>query len=111
MTGDSSSRDELGTGDLQTHTSHGEMKREIAWRVETEPDRYGSETGNERHKRLTADEIRRIADELGLGWMDETRQQMIDSIMLKLGRDYRTGVRSLDFSDLRAILRRLTDAE
>lgn len=87
--------------------SHGELKRRLAELVGSDAGRYGSETGTERHKRLTVGEVDAIADGLGLGFLDESKQETRDAIMIKLGRDHRTGVRMWDASDLVAVIEAL----
>lgn len=91
--------------------THGELKRDIAVAIGSDPDRYGGGTGTERHKCLTKPEYVGIAEALGLRLPDETKQQLRDSIMLKLGRDHRTGVGYLDTSDLSAIHAEVCDVE
>jgi len=84
--------------------SHGELKRYLAETLGTDPNRYSAETGCERHKRLTAEEVDRIAEHFGMGLSGETKQQTRDAIMIRLGRDHRTGVRMWDVSDLVAVI-------
>jgi|GEM_PF-6490424 len=85
--------------------SHGEMKRRIADITDADPSRYADGTGTERHRRMTRAELETVCEALGLGMVtDESAQQMRDSLMLKLGRDHRTGVGTFDSSDLAAIL-------
>lgn len=87
-----------------TPRSHGEFKRDLAEAVGSDPSRYAAATGEERHKCLTKAEYVGLAEALGLGFLaDESKQQLRDAILLKLGRDHRTGVTYLDTSDLRAI--------
>ena len=91
-----------------TELDHGELKREIAARIGSDPERYGTGIGTERHRCLTADEITKIGDCLGLGFLaDERKQTKMDTIMLKLGRDHRTGASRWDVSDLAAVRDRL----
>ncbi len=92
---------------LSDHASHGELKRRIAKLTGSDPGRYSDDLGNERHKRLTVKEIDWICQKLGVGFVDGTKQEKRDMIMLKLGRDHRTGVRMWDSSDLRAVIDRL----
>lgn len=87
--------------------SHGELKRRLALRLGTNPDRYGADLGTERHKRLTAKEVTRICELLGLGFVDASKQEKKDMVMIKLGRDHRTGARDWDASDLVAVINRL----
>ena len=84
--------------------SHGELKRRLAEIVGEDPSRYSDETGVERHKRLTAGEVRAIAAVFGMGLDGEPKQQTMDAIMIRLGRDHRTGVRMWDASDLVAVI-------
>lgn len=94
----------IGATQTDMDLSHGEMKREIAAAVGCDPDRYAEDVGNERHKRLTRAELVGVAETLGLGFLaDESKQQLKDSILLKLGRDHRTGCGVLDAADLRTI--------
>lgn len=87
--------------------SHGKMKRRIAELVGADPSRYSEDLGNERHKRLKLKEIDWICHMLGVGFVDGSKQEKRDMIMIKLGRDHRTGVREWDSSDLRAVIERL----
>jgi hypothetical protein len=87
--------------------SHGELKRRLAKIVGEDPSRYSDETGVERHKRLTAGEVNAIAAAFGMGLEDESKQQTRDAIMIRLGRDHRTGVRMWDASDLVAVIEAL----
>lgn len=91
--------------------SHGEMKRHIAQAVGTDPQRYAAGTGTERHKRLTAAEVNQLADALEIGFIDGTKQEKRDAIMLKLGRDHRVGIRLWDSSDLRAVVDALEEGD
>jgi hypothetical protein len=84
--------------------SHGELKRYLAETLGTDPNRYSAETGCERHKRLTAEEVDRIAEHFGMGLSGETKQQTRDAIMIRLGRDHRTGAHTWDASDLVAVI-------
>lgn len=92
---------------LSPAASHGEMKRRIAELLGTDPSRYSEDLGNERHKELQLKEIDWICQELGVGFVDGSKQEKRDMIMIKLGRDHRTGVRGWDSSDLRAVIERL----
>lgn len=92
-------------------SSHGELKRDLAETLGTDPDRYSADTGCERHKRLTAEEVDRIAEHFGMGLGGAPKQQTKDAIMIRLGRDHRTGVRGWDASDLVAIIKALEEAE
>jgi hypothetical protein len=87
--------------------SHGELKRRLASLVDSDPERYSSDLGTERHKRITASEVDGVCETLGLGFVDGTQQDKRDAVMLKLGRDHRTGIRMWDSSDLRAVIERL----
>lgn len=87
--------------------SHGELKRRLAELVGTDQSRYSEETGVERHKRLTASEIDAIAAAFGMGLEDEPKQQVMDAIMIRLGRDHRTGTEMWDSSDLVAVIEAL----
>ena len=92
-----------------THRSdHGELKRRLAHHIGSDPSRYAADIGTERHKRLLDEEITLICDRLGLEFLDdEAKQQRMDAIMLKLGRDHRTGAQAWDTSDLVAVVRAL----
>jgi hypothetical protein len=87
--------------------SHGELKRYLAETLGTDPDRYSADTSCERHKRLTAEEVDQIAEHFGMGLSGEPKQQTRDAIMIRLGRDHRTGVQGWDASDLVAIIEAL----
>jgi hypothetical protein len=89
--------------------SHGELKRRLAEIVGTNPSRYSDETGVERHKRLTAREVDRIAEAFEMGLSSEPKQQTMDAIMIRLERDHRTGAQKWDASDLVAVLEALID--
>jgi hypothetical protein len=91
--------------------SHGELKRYLADTLGTDPDRYSADTGCERHKRLTAEEVDRIAEHFGMGLGGAPKQQTMNAIMIRLGRDHRTGVRVWDASDLVATIEALEAAE
>lgn len=93
-------------------STHGELKRAIARRIGSDPDRYSAESGTERHNSLTNDEITGICEVLGLGFLAaEPNQVRRNAIMLKIGREHRTGVRHWDSSDLRAVLLRLQEMD
>lgn len=94
---------------VSAEATHGEMKRRLAGIIGSDPDRYAASTGTERHKNLTVDELKAIARELGLDLDEESKQTVKDTIMLRLGRDHRTGAGMLDSSDLRAILEALEE--
>jgi hypothetical protein len=91
--------------------SHGKLKRYLADILGTDADRYSADTGCERHKRLTAEEVDRIAEHFGMGLGEEPKQQTRDAIMIRLGRDHRTGVRQWDASDVVAVIKALEQAE
>lgn len=88
-------------------SSHGELKRRLAELIGSDPSRYAADTGTERHKRLTAAEVAAIAEAMNLGFLDGSKQELRDTIMIKLGRDHRTGVRMWDASDLVAVIKAL----
>jgi len=96
--------------DSRAAASHGELKRRIAARLGTDPERYGTGIGTERHKRLTAAEIDALCEALGLGFLDGPKQERMNTVMLKLGRDHRTGAAVWDSADLRAVLDALDEA-
>ena len=81
-----------------------EMKAEIARRVGTDPSRYGEGCG---HKTLLAKEVRLVSEELGMGVSDQPYQQVRDALMIRAGRDHRTGVSFYDSRDVEAILDQL----
>ncbi|WP_434521310.1 hypothetical protein [Halorubrum sp. AS12] len=83
-----------------------EMKAEIARRIGTDPERYGRGCG---HKTLLAKEVRLVAEELGMGLSDQPRQQVRDALMIRAGRDHRTGISFYDSRDVEAILDQLED--
>jgi len=87
--------------------SHGELKRRLATIIGTDPARYADDTGCERHKRLTAAEVRALSERLGLGLSGQRKQQIKEAVMFRLGRDHRTGVRMWDASDLVAVIKAL----
>jgi hypothetical protein len=91
--------------------SHGDLKRHLARFLGTDPDRYSDEIGCERHKRLTVEEVHRIAEHFGMGLGAAPKQQTRDAIMIRLGRDHRTGVRGWDASDLVAAIEALEETE
>jgi len=91
--------------------SHGELKRHLAGILGTDADRYSADTGCERHKRLTAEEVDRIAEEFEMGLNEESKQRTRDAIMIRLGRDHRTGVRQWDASDLVAVIKAIKKPE
>lgn len=92
------------------HATHGELKQQIADRLGTDPERYSSDLGVERHKRLTNREVTRICEELGMGFLrDEVKQDRRNAIMQRLGRDHRVGASEWDTSDLRAVIEVLYD--
>lgn len=94
--------------DATTQSDHGELKRRIAQLLGTDPGRYGADLGTERHKRLLNEEITLICERAGMGFLsDESKQERMESIMLKLGRDHRTGIGTWDTSDLAAVVRHL----
>jgi len=100
-----------GTAGLHQQ-SHGELKRRLAALIGADPDRYATDIGTERHKCLLDSEIARICDALGLGMLaDEPKQQRKDAIMLKLGRDHRTGAGMWDTSDLVAVIEAVEGAQ
>lgn len=78
-----------------------EMKAEIAERVGTDPERYGQGCG---HKSLLASEVRLVSEELGMGIADQPAQQVRDALMIRLGRDHRTGLTFYDSRDAEAIV-------
>jgi hypothetical protein len=93
-------------------SSHGELKRHLATLLDTDASRYGDGIGTERHKRLTAAEIDALCEVLGLGFLaDETKQEQMDAIMLKLDRNQRTGVGMWDTADLVAVIEAVEEME
>jgi len=94
---------------VPAHATHGELKRRLARHLGTDASRYATGTGTERHKRLTAAELERLCEVLGIGFIDAPKQQKRDTIMIRLGRDHRTGARMWDSSDLRAVLEELEE--
>jgi hypothetical protein len=92
---------------LSPSSSHGELKRRLATLVGSDPSRYSTKTGTERHKRLSAAEIGGICEQLGLDFLDCSVQEKRDAIMLKIGRDHRTGKQYWDSGDLHALVREL----
>jgi len=99
--------DRFGGASALMQQSHGKLKRQLATILGEDPSRYSDKTGVERHKRLTADEVGAIAAMFGMGLDDEPKQQTMDAIMIRLGRDHRTGVRAWDASDLVSIIEAL----
>lgn len=95
-------------GTVAADADHGTLKRRLATLIGADPSRYAAERGVERHKRLTAAEIDKVCDALGIGFIDGTAQTKRDTVMIKLGRDHRTGVSMWDSSDLIAVIDRLT---
>lgn len=89
---------------ISIQSDHGKLKRRIAELVGANPDRYADDLGTERHKTLTAEEIDGICDQLGIGFLDCSKQEKKDACMLKLGRDHRTGTSMWDASDLVAVI-------
>ncbi|SEH60703.1 hypothetical protein SAMN05192561_11230 [Halopenitus malekzadehii] len=81
-----------------------EMKAEIAQHVGTDPDRYGEGCG---HKQLLASEVRLVSEKLGMNLSDQPRQHVRDALMIRTGRDDRTGVSFYDSRDVEAILNEL----
>ena len=83
-----------------------EMKAEIAERVGTNPERYGQGCG---HKTLLAKEVRLVSEALGMGISDQPATQIRDALMIRTGRDDRTGISFYDSRDVAAILNQLRD--
>lgn len=81
-----------------------EIKAEIAERVGMDPDRYGQGCG---HKSLLSKEVRLVSEALGMGIADQPRQQIRDALMIRVGRDHRTGITFYDSRDAAAILEEL----
>lgn len=96
---------------VSTAQSHGELKRRLARLLGTDPSRYADDIGVERHRRLTVEEIDRICAELGLGFVDGTKQTKVDTVMIRLGRDHRTGAEMCDVSDLVAIINAIQEGD
>ncbi|EMA69153.1 hypothetical protein C461_03222 [Halorubrum aidingense JCM 13560] len=78
-----------------------DMKAEIARRVGTDPERYGQGCG---HKTLLANEVKLVAEGLGMGLSEEPCQHVRDALMIRVGRDHRTGISFYDSRDVEAIL-------
>lgn len=81
-----------------------EMKAEIARRVGTDPERYGSGCA---HKRLLANEVKLVSEQLGMNLSEEPCQHVRDALMIRSGRDHRTGISFYDSRDVEAILNEL----
>lgn len=92
-------------------SDHGELKRRLADLLGTDPERYATGTGTERHKVVTSEEVDRVCEELGIGFVDGSKQEKRDTVMIKLGRDHRTGASMWDSSDLLAVIRALDGDE
>lgn len=92
---------------VSIQSSHGELKRRLAERLGTDVSRYSADIGTERHKCLTALEVDRICEEFGMPLGDETKQQQMDAVMIRLGRDHRTGAAIWDAADLVAVIQAL----
>ena len=99
------------TESVSIHSSHGELKRRIVNLVGGDPSRYASGIGVERHRRLTAAEIDMISEAFGMRLANEPKQQTMDAIMIRLGRDHRTGASTWDASDLVAVVDALEEAD
>lgn len=93
--------------EISPQSTHAELKQYLATLIGTDPGRYSTDLGDERHKKLRTEEIDAICDALGIGFVDGRKQQKMDTVMLKLGRDHRTGVGMWDTSDLVALIERL----
>lgn len=96
---------------VSIETPNAEVKRRLAARLGTDPTRYDPGIGGKRDKRLTAEEIDRICEELGIGFVDGTKDEKRDTIMIKLGRDRRTGVTRWDAADVVAVVQALEEAD
>lgn len=81
-----------------------EMKAEIARRVGSDPERYAEGCA---HKRLLAREVRGVASALGMGLDGEPASQIRDALMIRAGRDHRTGVSFWDSRDVAAVIEEL----
>ena len=81
-----------------------EMKAEIARHVGTDPRRYAAGCA---HRRLLAREVRGVAAALGMALDDEPASHVRDALMIRVGRDHRTGVSFWDSRDLAAVLEEL----
>ena len=81
-----------------------DMKAEIARRVGTDPSRYGEGCG---HKTLLAKEARLVSEKVEMGISDQPYQQVRDALMIRAGRDHRTGISFYDSRDVEAILGQL----
>lgn len=103
---DTTTVDDLETS-LSTADDHGELRRIIANYVGVDETRYSEERGNERHRKLLADDIDAVCDALEIGFIDGTKQQKRDAIMIKVDRDHRTGVDWWDTQDCIAVIHKL----
>jgi hypothetical protein len=90
---------------------HGDLKRRIAELVGSDPSRYGSGCGVERHRGLLSEEVDGICELLGMGLEDEPKSQQMDAVMIRLGRDHRTGAGMWDTADLIAVVEALEAVE
>lgn len=96
---------------VSRQSSHGELKRHLADLVGADPSRYSRDIGVERHKKLTVREIDLVLESFGLDFLkDETAQTKKDTLMLRVGRDHRTGVGYWDTNDLLALIEELEKA-
>lgn len=91
-------------------STHGELRRRLAELVGSDPERYSEATGTERHKSLLASEIQAVTDVFGMEIEAAPKQQQMDAVMIRLGRDHRTGARMWDSSDLVALIGALEEA-
>lgn len=89
------------------NSDHGQLKRHLAALIGSDPSRYATGTGTDRHKTVTVAEVDRICEILGIGFVDGSKQVKKDTIMIRLGRDHRTGTSMWDASDLLAVIRAL----
>lgn len=90
---------------MSSTDTHGSMKRRIARLADLDQERWRDDVGVERHKEFTKQELQVIARELGLEMIvDEPKQTIRDTIMLRLDRDHRTGIGMFDSSDLQALI-------
>jgi len=78
-----------------------DMKAEIARRVGTNPGRYGQGCA---HKRLLCNEVKLVSERLGMNLSGEPCQHVRDALMIRVGRDHRTGISFYDSTDVEAIL-------
>lgn len=89
---------------MSTVLSTPELRAAIVEECGGNPDRYRGDRYRDRACTMTSTELDLVLEEIGLGFLvGDTKQQKMDTLMIRLGRDERTGVKQFDTSDLRAI--------